>query len=397
VSPSLRHATLVFRRELLDLRRERRVLGPLLLQPVVFVILMAAPAFFVQRAVNRERATTFAVAVDGDVDAVPGLRDALQAPPFRLTDGDDAIEQVIGQRAELALVVPSDARSVVADGDTVRLRILAVSTMDVTERAIPALTRRLVELGRAESDRLLDEAGAPPTLASPLRIEIRDVATSSPEGIRFGLAQALPALLVIQLFGLVSLTQERIAGAKDKRVLEPLLVLPARRRDLLLGIGAATAIVGALSSIMIFVPLTAAISAAVASISRSLADPITLAGTLAIGGLVLALTFAAIGLLLGARAASASSGSVIVTLVQLTIFAAVIVSPFLDELEAEGPLLAIPVLGPLLFVRDGLASGTPAVTILTMCAAQLAVTLLILRLAARALDQERNVLRTAKA
>ena len=373
------------------------MLGPLLLQPIVFVALMAAPAFFAQRAITHERASTWDVAVVGDLDAVPGLRAALDREPFSVLDGGDAIEQVAGDRAALAVEVPDDARARVRAGETVRLRVLAMQTNDITDRAAPALSRRLIEFGRAESQRLLEDAGQPAALASPLRVDIKDIATTSAEGIRFGLAQALPALLVIQLFGLVSLTQERLAGAKDKRVLEALLLLPVPRRHILLGIGSATTLVGALSSVVIFVPLTLAISAAVASLSRSLTDPLGLASTLVIGGGTLALTFAALGLMLGARASSGSAGSVLVTVIQLTIFATVIVSPFIGDINGASPVLTVPVLGPLLFVRDGLQSGPQPAAVLQLMLTQVAIAALLVRIGARALDADRSVLRVRKA
>ena len=100
-----KHIALVFGRELLDLRRERRVITSLVLQPVVFVLLMAAPAFFLQQAESRSRTTAFTVAVEGPVDAVPGLRAALSARPLRFRTTGDAARAVIGGTAEVGLRV----------------------------------------------------------------------------------------------------------------------------------------------------------------------------------------------------------------------------------------------------------------------------------------------------
>ncbi|HEX7165439.1 MAG TPA: hypothetical protein VF230_00530, partial [Acidimicrobiales bacterium] len=79
-----RHAQLLFRRELLDFRRERRVFRRLFLQPLVFIVLMSAPVLLVQRAQAREHKDVFDVAVQGPVDAVPGLAEALDRDPLNL-------------------------------------------------------------------------------------------------------------------------------------------------------------------------------------------------------------------------------------------------------------------------------------------------------------------------
>ena len=392
----LRHTRLVFARELLDLRRERRVFRRLFLQPLVFVLVIAAPAMLVQRAEARDRTTNFDVAVEGNIDAVPGLREGLDAKPFTLVQSPDAARAVTNRSAEVGIVVREHEFAGTLSSDPVEVDVLSFSTQDVSERARPMLVRRLTEIADAAAERLLDDAGADPKLASPIKVTVDDVATTSTEGVRFGLAQALPALLVIQLFGLVSMTQERVVGAKDKRVLEALLVLPVRRIHLLLGVGAAAIVVGALSSVVVFVPLTVGVSAAVASLSRSLAAPASVATALGLGAATLAIGFAAIGLALGARAASGSEGSVFVSLVQLTVMATVVITPFLSEVEARGPLLAVPVLGPMLFVRDGVSSGAPLQTITTLLAGQLGVAVVLLRVAARMLDRDRMVLRATR-
>ena len=83
-------------------------------------------------------------------------------------------------------------------------------------------------------------------------------------------------------------------------------------------------------------------------------------------------------------------------LLQLTVFALVSVTPFLTDVAAEGPLLLVPVLGPMLLVRDGVAGGfelAPTVLALTGSAA---VSAALLRRAVHLLDAEGSVLRSAR-
>lgn len=392
-----RHVAAVLRRELLDIRRERRVLSRLVAQPFIFLLLLSAPALFVQQAQSREQSSAFTVAVEGDIDAIDGLREALDRRPFDVSTVDDAELAIVARNAEAAVRIDRNAARLVREGRTVPIELLIFSTQDVTERALPTLTQRLNELAQTQIERALDEAGRPVSLALPVVLASEDVATTSAEGIRFSLAQGLPVVLVIQLYGLVGLVEARIGGAKDRRTLEALLVLPARRGDLLTGIGISGALVGTISSLLIFVPVVLILATAVASLSRSLAEPLVLVTTLGIGAALIALTFAAMGLWLGARAGTGGEGSVTVTLAQLTVFGAAVIVPFLDEVRASGPILAAPVIGPVLFVRDGVASGAALVDVAVLVAGQFAVAAVLFGLAVRGIEKQRSLLRTTKA
>lgn len=391
-----RHVALVLRRELLDLRRQRRVFRRLFLQPLVFVALLGAPALLIQRVEARERSSEITVAVEGDLDALDGLADSLDAPPLRVLRTDDAARRLTTRAAEVGVVIPSGAGAAVAEGRPAPLDVLTFSTQDASERAGPAVLRRLSEYAREASERVLVASGAPRNLATPLTLAVDDVATTSPEGIRFGLAQALPVLLVIQLFGLTSVAEERLAGAKDRRTLEPLLLLPFRRSEVLAGVGIGSATIGALSALLVFVPLTLLVSTAVASIGRSLVGPFEITAAIATGAAGLALAFMSLGLLLGARASSTGEGSVFVVVAQVSVFAVVAASPFLTRLAAEGPILLVPVLGSLLLVRDGIGEGLQASDVALVLAGAAVTSWLLGRAALRRIGDERSVLRSTR-
>ena len=391
-----RHISLLFRRELLDLRRERTVFRSLFLQPLIFALALAGPMYVFYRLDVRNRGETMTVAVQGDVDAVPGLRDAVEQPPFELRRTDDAAQTLTSEKAVMGIEIPPDAARLVESGRPVPLRVLSFSTQDVSSRAIPALTRRLAELRRAESARLLEAAGASSALAAPLRMEIVDVATTSSEGVRFGLAQGLPGLVVLQLFGLVSIAATRLVGAKERRTLESLLVLPLDRRDLLVGIGSAALAIGAVSAVIVLVPITLLVSAAAAGASRSLGGPIDVAVSIGVGTLAMAVALVATGLYTGARSGSGSEGSAVASIVQIAMITTVMFSPFLSEVEAETQLLVLPLLGPMLFIRDGVADGPTLASAVTVLGSQVALALLVIRGAARVLESERGVLRATR-
>ena len=380
--------SLLVRRELLDYRRQRRVWRRLFLQPLLIASFVAIPALFVNQAQNREQASTFDVAVAGDVAAVPGLDEALSRRPLRWRASTQPDRSVVERTAEVGLVIVERA-----DGGPPRLRVLELPTDDASRFGAAALQARLEDLSREIAMDAVEAAGAPVELLSPYEVTSRDLAVSSPGGTRFGLAQALPVVLVLQLFGLMTTAQDRVGGAKDQRVLESLLVLPLRRTEVLVGVGLAVVTLGLAVAALLLVPLTAGLSLAVAALERSLAGPVEVAAAMTLGALLLAAFFTSVGLYAGARAHSGGEGNAFVTVAQIGIFALVAVAPLLAEVPARGPLLAVPVLGPMTLVREGIASGLDLTAVLIALAGSAAVVRLLLGRATHHLESEASLLR----
>lgn len=390
-----RHIRLVFARELLDYRRQRRVWRRLFLQPFLIIILLSVPVLIFRAEAAKERDRSFTVALEGEISAVRGLHEALTADPFELRLVDDAARAVVSESVDAAVVVPEGARAIAAAGQPVNLQVLSLPLDDGSRFGGEALTRRLAELRGVQASAALTKAGVPIAVATPFVLETVDLASATGEGTRFSLAQAIPPLLVIQLFGLMAAAEERLAGAKDRRVLEPLLLLPFRRLDILLGIGSATMSAGFLAAALLFLPLVVGLSLAVAAISDTLVGPFEVAGALLLGIGLFGVVFTAVGLYAGARAHSGGEGSVFVTIAQVTAFALVSATPFLVDVAAEGPLLLVPVLGPMLLVRDAVAEGFELQATALVVAGTIAVTGLLLRRAVALLDAEGSVLRSA--
>jgi ABC-type Na+ efflux pump permease subunit len=278
----------------------------------------------------------------------------------------------------------------------VPLQLLSLPVDGSSRFGAEAMQGRLAELRAATASRSLSSAGLAPALAAPFSFRTIDLNSSSGQGARLGMAQALPALLAIQLFGLMSAAEERLAGAKDRRVLEPLLVLPFRRLDILLGIGGATMGAGILAAGLFFVPLVVGLTVAVAAITSTVAGPVEVAATLFLGVALFGVVFTSIGLFAGARAHSGGEGSVFVTIAQVAVFALVSVTPFLADVEATGPILLVPILGPMLLVREGVANGFALGPTVVAVAGAVAVSALLVRSAVQRLDAEGSVLRAAR-
>jgi sodium transport system permease protein len=390
------HLRLVMAREVLDFRRQRKVWRRLFLQPFAFLAILSVPVLLFQHELDRSKGAVVTVALQGDAASVTGLEASLSQAPLRLRHSDDAARDVVASAAEVGIVVPRTAAADGAAGRPVALRLLTLETDTASRLGGGTVAARLAEYRAQRTVTELRAAGLSPELAAPVGLRAVDLSSGTAEGTRFGIAQGLPALLVIQLFGLLSTAEERIAGAKDRRVLEPLLVLPIPRRTIVLGIGGASLAIGLLSSSLVFVPLTIGVAALVGTTAGTVAGPLQIVGAVLLGSALLGTFFVSLGVYAGARAHSGNEGSTFVTLAQITIFATLALTPFLAEQPVTGPLLAVPVVGPMLLIREGAAVGLPLVPSLTAAVATLAIARLLLARTTRLLDAETSVLRASR-
>jgi hypothetical protein len=106
--------------------------------------------------------------------------------------------------------------------------------------------------------------------------------------------------------------------------------------------------------------------------------------------------FTTIGLYAGARAHSGGEGTMFVTLAQLCVFAMAALTPFLTDVGGEGPILLVPVLGPMLLVRDAIAGGFELVPTVLAAAGTAGASALLLRRAVRLVGNETSVLRASR-
>src|SRR5207245_601119 len=124
-----------------------------------------------------------------------------------------------------------------------------------------ALERSLVGLGSQEATSRLAAAGKPASAVVPLALSARDL-TSHDTGVRLSVATVLPILFALFLMPVMALSDDRLAGAKERRTLEPMLSLPIRRSDLVLGMGGAASILGLAQTVLVVAPLTVLVALA---------------------------------------------------------------------------------------------------------------------------------------
>ena len=234
-------ALTVFLKECRESLRDRRVLinslllGPLI-GPLLFLVLMR---LVIGRELDKAEQPLPVVVIGAE--RAPELIDALrqmglrQLPP--VADPDLAVRE---QRIDLALRIAADYGAAWRSGHPAQVELIYDSSRREAQGDVERLRGMLDSYSRRNGALRLLARGLAPTIATPLVMASRDVATPQARGAL--LFAMLPYMLVLTMFiGGIWLAIDSTAGERERLSLEPLLINPVPRDRILLGKLMATA------------------------------------------------------------------------------------------------------------------------------------------------------------
>jgi sodium transport system permease protein len=233
---------IVLRKELTDAFRDRRmVFVALVVMPLAIPLILAAMSSLGAKRQVEQLESTLDLPVIGAANA-PNLVAWLETQDVRiLPPPDDADAAVRRQEHDVILRIAPDFAEEWRAGRPAGLTIVFDSSRPLQSGARVSRLRGLLGAYDQQVGTLrLIARGVSPTVAQPLRVGDRDVAT--PES-GFDLAQQmLPYLLLLLAFiGGMQLAVDATAGERERQSLEPLLATPASREAIISGKILATA------------------------------------------------------------------------------------------------------------------------------------------------------------
>ncbi|MDK9701111.1 MAG: ABC transporter permease subunit [bacterium] len=233
----------VFRKELLDIVRDRRTIISMIVIPLLlFPVLIGVIGYISVKQIKKmQKADTIVVLVGGERS--PALADALRkAEKIRLVEGiadtSVAMKMLRDDAAGVVTAIPANwTPDLWQKGelpvDSVHLYYLG--TKDEASFAV----KRVIEALQGTRDQYIEtavvKAGLPASIMKPFVIYKNDVSTLSELGGKlFGMW--LPYMLILlSLTGAMYPAIDLTAGEKERGTLETLLLSPAGRSELALG------------------------------------------------------------------------------------------------------------------------------------------------------------------
>src|SRR5262245_31690838 len=220
---NLRQCWIVLRKELMDGLRDRAAIIGLALQTIPTPIIWAAIMLI---AAHRMSQSDLVLPVAG-ADNAPALVDWLdaQAGVEIVAAPPDPAAAVRDGTHPVVLVIPAEFTRRTADGFVASVEIVTDSGASASSRAADRVRGLVARYGAELASLRLMARGIAPDIASPLRVDARDV--SPPERNVGGLSVLVPVLLLwTAMFGGVGIAADSTLGERERGSLEPLLLNP---------------------------------------------------------------------------------------------------------------------------------------------------------------------------
>jgi sodium transport system permease protein len=227
--------TTVFKKEVRENIRDRRALfNSLLLGPILFPLLFVGMMWFLQSAEKERAEKTLELPVVGAQYAPSLVRYLEQQGAVIQPEPDDPEEMVRSQEVPVVLRVLPEFPEKWTAGLPAPVELISDPSRQESNAPIRRVKNLLLIYGQQIGSLRLQLRGISPQLASP--VMIRDVDLSTPKSRAILAVIFLPYVLMITAFtGATHLAMDTTAGEKERKSLEPLLINPVPRWQIMTG------------------------------------------------------------------------------------------------------------------------------------------------------------------
>jgi sodium transport system permease protein len=233
----MRNIMLVYRKELLDIIRDRRTIISMVVIPIlIFPLLTVGFSALATSFASKTKAETQKVAIVNGALA-PALRDSIAASSkVQLVEADSAEKAIVAKDIRAAIIIPDNFTEKLAAFDTtLKIEILYDESDSKSEVAQGKLRTILTNYRRDIVEGRIYERNLDPSIIDPFMVESRNIASKEKMG-SFLLSLFLPyMILILSLTGAMYTAMDLTAGEKERGTMETILVSPIPRWHLATG------------------------------------------------------------------------------------------------------------------------------------------------------------------
>jgi sodium transport system permease protein len=231
----MRGLTTVFRKEVRENIRDRRALfNSLLLGPILFPLLFVGLMWFLESAEQERLEQTLELPVVGAGYAPSLIRFLEQQGVVIQPEPDDPEAMVRNQETPVIIRILPEYPERWSEGLPAPVEVIIDPSRQESNAAIRRVKGLLLGYGQQIGSLRLQLRGVSPQLASP--VMLRDVDLSTPKSRAILAVIFLPYVLMITAFtGATHLAMDTTAGEKERKSLEPLLINPVPRWQIMTG------------------------------------------------------------------------------------------------------------------------------------------------------------------
>jgi sodium transport system permease protein len=228
----------VFRKEVRDHLRDRRSMTSAFMMPMLGPIMFALTFTALANMMREDRPLVVAVL---HPERAPNLiafleRSGATIQPATGNEESEASieEEVRSGKLDLALEIPDDYAKKFSEGRSAKLQLVVDNSRSKTHTQVRRVQQILHGYSSQMGSLRLLARGVSPELANAMQIEEVDVAT--PEKVAAAMLSVVPLFLLLSVFaGGMYLAIDSMAGERERGSLEPLLLNPVTRAQVVLG------------------------------------------------------------------------------------------------------------------------------------------------------------------
>ncbi len=230
---------IVFAKEVIDNLRDRRSIFLALIYPFIGALLLGLLMTLVGGMMKGHSKSGMTMAMIG-AERAPGLIEYLKARNIKIKLGPENPRQTVrdGKSGAVVVITPGYAEKFAA-GKTARIEVLINATRLSTVITVSRIASLLRGYSKMISNQRLTKAGVEPDSALPVLVKSVNVGRS--RNLAGFFLNMLPPFLIFTVFvGGVYLAIDSTAGERERGSLEPLLINPVSRMQLMIGKALAT-------------------------------------------------------------------------------------------------------------------------------------------------------------
>lgn len=268
----------IFRKELLDLLRDRRTIISMIVIPILIIPLLSSGiAWFTKKQVKKMMDKE-AVIILQNGDRFPLLRETLQKEKKitiieNILDSTAAVAMLRDEAAQAIIIVPQRWDSVQFEQGQIpfdTLQILSLKTKEETAFVVNRLYQKIDELRKTYSQLVLERFGVPSEVLKPFEIAQLDVSTPTEISGKI-LGMILPYMLILlTLSGAMYPAIDLTAGEKERGTLETLLISPATRTEIVFGKFLTILLVSIITSLLTIFSISLTMSGMTATVAEEI-------------------------------------------------------------------------------------------------------------------------------
>ena len=231
----------VYKKEVRENLRDRRSLfNSVLLGPILFPILFIGLSYFAVSKQQEKAEKVLEVPVVG-AQYAPNLINFLEQQGVIIKEAPEDPEASVKRQDETVIIrIPENFPDQWKEGKPAVVEVISDPSRRETDMASRRVSRLLMAYGAQIGQLRLQLRGVSPSIQTA--IMVKDVDLSTPQSRGMLVMMMLPYVLMITAFtGGMHLAVDTTAGEKERKSLEPLLITPVPRWQIMLGKMCATA------------------------------------------------------------------------------------------------------------------------------------------------------------